>query len=347
MVRTNGDEAMTAQRRDRLAHLDELPFPAWDLVDLQPYRKLWMRRHGVSAMSLIAGRGCPFRCTWCAKPVLDKKFLTRSVENVVNELLWLKRNFNPSYLRFVDDVFVMDRRWALKFCEEVVRADAVIPFECLARVDLVNEEMLAALKRAGCQKIFYGVESGSQKILDAMKKGTKIHQIKTTATLMHKLGIKMHAYLMFGYPGEEYEDIWKTIRLVEETVPHSAGVSVTYPIKGTEFYDQVRNEFLESNQWTYSNQNLSAFRTRYPSWVYRFAAKLTQTRLQLAQIRKGTAPLSLLPKIALKNAVYTPLLALSAAVADRLQPRDNEQLIGKPGRHRWSQNANQSFDHAS
>lgn len=331
MVRANGNGDASSPRRDRLTHLDEFPFPAWDLLDLQPYRHLWMRRRGISAMSLIAGRGCPFRCTWCAKPVLDKKFITRSVENVIAELLWLKRNFNPSYLRIVDDVFVMDRRWALKFCEEVVRANAVIPFECLARVDLVNEEMLAALKRAGCRKIFYGVESGSQKILDAMKKGTQIHQIKATAKLMHRLGIKMHAYLMFGYPGEEYRDIWKTIRLVEETVPHSAGVTVTYPIKGTEFYNQVRHEFLESNQWTYSNQNLSAFRTRYPSWVYRWATRLTQTRLQLAQVFKGLAPFHRLPKIVLKNVVYTSLFVLSAALADRLQARHDEQLVRKPG----------------
>ncbi len=314
------DPAQPTPKRIRRRGLDELPFPAWDLLDLDAYRRIWNQRgHGL-ALSMIAGRGCPFHCTWCAKPVFDRTFTNRSVASVIAELQWLKQTFRPGHLRIVDDVFVMNRRWVKEFSQAVVEADAVIPFECLARVDLVDEEVLSWLHAAGCRKIYFGVESGSQDVLDAMRKGTTVGQARSTAALMHRLGMRMHAYLMFGYPGETAADIRKTIGLMEEAVPHSAGVSVTYPIPGTEFYESVRHDFIEENRWEHSNHNRPAFHARYPGWIYWVAERLILARLTLAQIRRRLVPWNEWPKAALKSAVLGPIFLASTWWLDRSMP---------------------------
>lgn len=316
----DADPGHITPKRSRRRALDELPFPAWDLLDLDAYRRIWAKRGRGLALSLIAGRGCPFQCTWCAKPVFDRTFTTRSVSSVVGELRWMKQMLRPDYLRIVDDVFVMNRRWIQDFSRAVVEADAAIPFECLARVDLVDEEVLGWLHAAGCRKIYFGVESGSQQVLDAMRKGTTIDQARRAATLMHRLGIRMHAYLMLGYPGETSADIRKTIDLMEEIVPHSAGVSVTYPIRGTEFFESVRHDFIEENRWEHSNHNRPAFHARYPGWLYRVAEGLVLARLTLAQIRRRITAWREWPKAALKSALFGPVFSAAAWWFDRSGP---------------------------
>jgi len=193
--------------RGFVKELDSLPFPAWDLVDIERYRKIWMERHGYYSMNMVTTRGCPYHCNWCAKPIYGQRYNVRSPESVAAELHWLKEHFGPQHIWFADDIFGLKPGWIERFADEVVRLDALVPFKCLLRVDLIKRGVPEALKRAGCEIVWVGAESGSQKILDAMDKGTKVEQIYAAAENLHAAGVKIAFFLQFGYPGEEREDI--------------------------------------------------------------------------------------------------------------------------------------------
>ncbi|MCX6022072.1 MAG: radical SAM protein [Chloroflexi bacterium] len=214
----DGAAVITAQR-PAIANLDALPFPAWDLIDRDRYRRAWVSKRGFYSMSLITSRGCPFGCNWCAKPVFGRAYRLRSPQNVVAEMVWLKENFAPDAVRIVDDIFGLNRRWLDKWHAEVIAQNAALPFECLSRTDLVKAGTLTKLKEAGCRKIFFGAESGSQTVLDAMNKGISVEDTTLAARAMREVGLAMHFYVMIGYPGEEQADIQtRTGRTVQRTV---------------------------------------------------------------------------------------------------------------------------------
>ena len=166
-----------ASRRPDIKDLDALPFPAWDLVDVEHYRRIWIERHGYFSMNMVTTRGCPYHCNWCAKPIWGQRYNSRSPQNVVAEMKWLKETYHPDHIWFADDILGLKPEWIEKFSSLVREADAVMPFKCLQRADLVSERVAAALKAAGCKTVWIGAESGSQKILDAMEKGDKVEDI--------------------------------------------------------------------------------------------------------------------------------------------------------------------------
>ncbi|MEE9592117.1 MAG: radical SAM protein, partial [Thermoplasmata archaeon] len=150
--------------------LDRVPYPARDLMDWSAYEATTRRFHGMSQLTLMTARGCPFQCTWCCKPIFGAQYRHRSPGNVVGEMLEVKGRYRPGMLRFADDILTINRRKFMELADGIERAGAQIPFECLTRVDLVDEEVLRRLRDIGCRKILYGVESGSQRVLDSMKK---------------------------------------------------------------------------------------------------------------------------------------------------------------------------------
>src|SRR6266851_2262791 len=169
----DGQVQVNARRPD-IKELDTLPFPAWDLVDIERYRSIWLEHHGYYSMNVATSRGCPYHCNWCAKPIWGQRYHVRSAENVVAELAWLKRTFTPDHIWFVDDIFGLIPGWVERFADLVEEQHAQLPFKSLQRVDLILKgDTIAALRRAGAQRIWVGAESGSQKILDAMEKGTQ------------------------------------------------------------------------------------------------------------------------------------------------------------------------------
>ena len=224
--------------------LDHLPFPARDLVDVDRYQVAWRAAHGFSSFSVIAGRGCPYGCTWCQKSVFGRSYRMRSAECVAEEMRQIKERYNPDQIRVVDDVLGVDRRWLRQWHDALLAQDAVIPFEALSRVDLVDEELIRLLKEAGCRRLAFGAESGSQRVLDAMHKGTKMEQVCRTAELCRKHGIETYFYIMLGYPGEEWEDIEQTIALLRQARPDEFSSTVAYPLPGTEFYEQVKDRLI-------------------------------------------------------------------------------------------------------
>jgi anaerobic magnesium-protoporphyrin IX monomethyl ester cyclase len=256
-------------RRPDIRNLDSLPFPAWDLVDTEKYRKVWMSRHGYYSMNMVTTRGCPFHCNWCAKPIWGQRYNSRSPENVAAELRWLKDNFHPDHIWFADDILGLKPGWIESFSAAVKAQDALVPFKCLQRADLITEKTASALAQAGCRTVWIGAESGSQKILDAMEKGDNVRDIYAAARQLRLHQIEVGFFLQFGYPGENWGDIRQTLQMVRDCLPDDIGISVSYPMPGTGFYEQVKLELGEKQNWQDSEDLAMLYRGPYPTEFYR------------------------------------------------------------------------------
>ena len=256
-------------RRPDITQLDELPFPAWDLVDIPRYQKIWRERHGYYSMNMVTTRGCPYHCNWCAKPIWGQRYNSRSPENVVAELKWLKETYHPDHIGFADDIFGLKPAWIERFGRRVKEQDAVVPFKCLLRADLVKPSVVEGLKAAGCRTVWMGAESGSQKILDAMDKGTSVPQIYRARQLLGEAGIHVAFFLQFGYPGETRADVEHTLKMVREAMPDDIGISVSYPLPGTKFYDRVKSQLGEKQNWVDSDDLAMLYQGPFPQPFYR------------------------------------------------------------------------------
>ncbi len=268
-----GDTVLTPCR-PLIDDVDRIPLPARDLIDIKAYRQAWHARHDLFSMSIIATRGCPYGCAWCQKIVFGRSFRPRSPELVADEMRQIKMTYHPDQLRIVDDVMGIDRQWVHRWHDAVLEKEAVIPFECLSRVDLMDEELARLLKEAGCKRIAFGTESGSQRVLDAMTKGTKVDQILRAARLCRELSIETYFYMMVGYPGEEWADLKLSVKLLRETRPDAFSTTIAYPLPGTPFFDQVRDRLaLEGEStpdWDYTAENKLLFAAgKYSTFFYR------------------------------------------------------------------------------
>jgi len=256
-------------RRPDITDLDKLPFPAWDLVDVEKYRAIWLDRHGYFSMNMVTTRGCPYHCNWCAKPIWGQRYNSRSPENVAAEMKWLQENFAPDHIWFADDILGLKPNWIEKFAGLLHETNAVIPFKCLQRADLVNEKTARDLAKAGCKTVWLGAESGSQKILDAMDKGDKVEDIVRAARLLRVNGIEVGFFLQFGYPGETWDDVQMTLKMVRECAPDDIGISVSYPLPGTKFFERVKLELGEKQNWIDSGDLAMLYHGQFPTEFYR------------------------------------------------------------------------------
>jgi anaerobic magnesium-protoporphyrin IX monomethyl ester cyclase len=265
------DELPSGVWRDasRVTDLDSLPDACWDLVDMAAYRRAWVEAHGYFSLNLVSSRGCPYRCNWCAKPVFGSTYHFRSPERVAREMLRLKSEFGAEHIWFADDIFALSAQWTRAFADQVGKLGAALPFKMQSRCDLMTRDTVGALRRAGCEEVWMGAESGSQKILDAMDKGTRVEQIYEARENLKRHGIRVGYFLQFGYPGETWADIEKTIRMVRETEPDDIGVSVSYPMRGTKFYEQVVAGMGEKENWRDSDDLSMMFQGAYSTEFYR------------------------------------------------------------------------------
>jgi anaerobic magnesium-protoporphyrin IX monomethyl ester cyclase len=250
-------------------HPDAFPFPAWDLVDVERYRTAWKEAHGFFSVNMVSTRGCPFSCNWCAKPIWGQRYAMRSPASVAEELALVKRTLRPDHVWFADDIFGLRPQWVQDFGEEVARRDAGVPFMIQSRVDLMTDQAVAGLVRAGCPEVWLGAESGSQRILDAMDKGTRVEQIAAARARLKAAGIRACFFIQFGYPGETFEDVMATVRMVRVTLPDDIGVSVSYPLPGTRFHETVRQQLGSQTHWVDSDDLAMMFEGTYRSPFYR------------------------------------------------------------------------------
>ncbi|HET9308053.1 MAG TPA: radical SAM protein [Candidatus Sulfotelmatobacter sp.] len=262
-------EVVKTEQRGLMRNLDHLPFPSRDLIDTDQYRSAWRAAHGYFSLNIVASRGCPYRCNWCAKPIYGDSFSVRSAALVAEEMRQLKYDFGADHLWFADDIFGLRPKWVRELASEVQRLDAAIPFKMQSRVDLMTPDNVSALRRAGCAEVWMGAESGSQKILDAMDKGTRVDQIAKARENLRREGIRACYFLQFGYPGETWKDIQSTIKLVRDTRPDDIGVSVSYPLPGTKFFDRVQAQLGEKTNWSDSEDLSMMFQGAYTNEFYR------------------------------------------------------------------------------
>jgi glycosyltransferase involved in cell wall biosynthesis/radical SAM superfamily enzyme YgiQ (UPF0313 family) len=277
--------------RDVIRDLDRLPFPAWDLVDVDRYRSVWHRHHGYFSMNIATTRGCPYHCNWCAKPIYGQRYTARSPEHVVEELLWLKNTYGPDHLWIADDIFGLKPGWIERFAELVHARGAAIPFKCLLRADQVTPGAAAALRAARCRTAWIGAESGSQRILDAMEKGTRVEQIDRASRLLREADIHVGFFLQFGYPGETRDDIEQTLDMVRRCRPDDIGVSVSYPLPGTTFYQRVKAQLGQKQNWVDSNDLAMMYRATYVPDFYRALHAYVHTEFRACKsaeaVRRG------------------------------------------------------------
>ena len=260
--------------RPFIKSLDELPFPAWDLVDIDRYKSIWYGRHGRYSMNIATTRGCPYHCNWCAKPIYGQRYTTRTPAAVVDEISWLKEHYAPDHLWIVDDVFGLKPGWVEEFAALLTARDARVPFRCLMRADQVTPGVVTALAAAGCRMLWMGAESGSQRVLDAMEKGLRVEDIRTANRLLKSAGIDVGVFLQFGYPGETWSDIEQTLQLARDIEPSDIGVSVSYPLPGTQFYERVRQELGVKQNWLDSSDLSTMYKATYEPEVYRRVHRL-------------------------------------------------------------------------
>jgi anaerobic magnesium-protoporphyrin IX monomethyl ester cyclase len=266
--RSKAREVVEKQPRPPFRQLAEFPSPARDLIDVKQYRDAWMMAHGTFSLNLISSRGCPFQCNWCAKPIFGDNFHARPADEVAEEVRDLKNRYGATHLWFADDIFALNRHWTQQFARAVEKRKCRTPFKIQARADLLGSETVEALKRAGCAEVWMGVESGSQKILDAMDKNLLVEEVVSARQQLRREGIKACYFLQFGYPGEGWEDIEKTIALVRDTRPDDVGISFSYPLPNTRFHERVRQQLGTKQNWSDSDDLCVMFKGAYTDNFY-------------------------------------------------------------------------------
>ena len=264
------DTTIRTGARDILTNLDQLPFPAWDLIDIDKYKKIWKDNHNYFSLNLATTRGCPFKCNWCAKPIYGNRYNTRSPLNVIEEIEYLLKTFQPDHFWFCDDIFGLKPGWISEFQNIVNERKLKIKYKIQSRVDLLlNENNIDSLFKSGLETVWIGAESGSQKILDAMDKGTKVEQIYKATSLLKKRNIKVAFFIQLGYLGESKEDIKMTIKMINELKPNDIGISVSYPLPGTRFYEIVKNDLKTKRNWEDSDDLAMMFRSSFSPAYYK------------------------------------------------------------------------------
>lgn len=266
------DNGKTVKTPPRLVsrELDNLPKPAWDLVDITPYKNVWLEKHNYFSLNFVTTRGCPYKCNWCAKPIYGNRYNSHSPAYVVELIKETQAKFGYTHIWFADDIFGLKPEWVKEFSDLMTKEKIKISYKIQSRADLLQDEnYVKYLAESGCDMVWMGAESGSQKILDAMDKGIKVSEIETAVNLLKANKIKPALFLQFGYLGEEIVDISQTIKMVNRLLPHDIGISVSYPLPGTKFYDKVKDQLKEKTNWTDSDDLHLMFKNTYSPEFYK------------------------------------------------------------------------------
>ncbi|MBV1922885.1 MAG: B12-binding domain-containing radical SAM protein [Flavobacteriaceae bacterium] len=257
-------------KRVVLKNLDEFPMPAWDLVDMQSYKNIWKQGNNEFTLNIATTRGCPYKCNWCAKPIYGNRYNSHSPSYITKHIAHLNSTFGVHKFWMCDDIFGLKPNWVQEFNIELKKAELNISYYIQSRVDLLlKEDNIDALAESGLTEVWVGAESGSQKILDAMDKGTQVEQIYEATRILKEKNIKVAFFIQFGYLGETKEDINKTVAMIKELLPDNLGISVSYPLPGTPFYDKVKDDLQLKANWTDSDDLAMMFQGTFNSKYYK------------------------------------------------------------------------------
>jgi len=245
----NSKEIVVNPEAPLIQDLDELPFPALNLLPMKKYHLLDMDTH---MTTMITTRGCPMQCSFCSSAAMHgKKIRERSVENIVDEIEYLKTNYDIDTIAFMDDTFTLKKRKVMAICDEILKRNIEIMWGCTSRVDTLDEKLLKKMKEAGCITIFIGVESADQQQLDNMCKNTTIAKIENAFKIAHKLKIRTIASVALGMPGDTKEIMNKTVKFVHKLKPNYAIYSLATPYPGTRFYKEAfEKNLIKIKDWS-------------------------------------------------------------------------------------------------
>ncbi|NIM03348.1 radical SAM protein [bacterium] len=242
----NGDQIVRTESRLPINNLDELPFPAFNKVPMNYYTSpniYAVRGILLSAFFIFTSRGCPFRCKFCSnKSVFGRKVRQRSAKNVVDEIEFLANNYGIDGFYIYDDTFTINKRHVLNICEELRSRRLDLVWGCETRTDLISEDLIKEMRQAGCIQIDFGVESGSQRILDILRKDMTVSQIRNGFNICRKHNMRRFANFMVNTPGETEEDIQQTINLARQLNATLNIFNVTTPFPGTDLYKEIQTE---------------------------------------------------------------------------------------------------------
>jgi anaerobic magnesium-protoporphyrin IX monomethyl ester cyclase len=284
----NGSVVQTAPR-EQIADLDAQPWPARDAIDVGRYVKTWREAHGQGSLSFITARGCPYKCRWCSHQVFGMTHRRRKPIAVVDEVEWLVETYRPDMVWIADDVFTIHHGWLRQYTAEMRRRRLRIPFECISRADRLNDEVVDLLAELGCFRVWIGSESGSQRILNSMERGVTVEQVQTAVSGCKTRGIQTGMFLMWGYEGEELQDIEATIEHVKRSDPDIFFTTIAYPIKGTPYYQRVSDSLVQLKPWAETSDREITMSNRRPARFYELADRLLRDEVQLARLQRGQA----------------------------------------------------------
>jgi len=260
-----------------LPDLDAAPWPDRERIDIAQYLDAWRTHHGQGSVSLITARGCPYHCRWCSHSTFGKTHRRRSAAGVVDEVAWILDRYHPDMLWMADDVFTIHHGWLDQYAAEMKRRGLRVPFECITRADRVTPRVATQLAELGCFRVWIGSESGSQRILDAMERGVTIAQVRDAVAQLKANGIQTGMFFMWGYEGEELSDIDATYEHVKACSPDVFFTTVSYPIKGTPYHEEVSGKLVQLGEWRVSTDREVRIRGRHSRRFYQFADQLLRS----------------------------------------------------------------------
>lgn len=275
--------------RTLISDINTLPYPNRKGIDIIKYQDAWKKHHGQNAISVSTMRGCPYTCKWCSRAVYGLTYRRRSPEKVVEELQKIKEDYDPDTIWFVDDVFTISHKWLSAFNEALKKNNLKIKFECITRADRMNEDVIKTLKESGCFRVWIGAESGSQRIIDAMDRRVKVEQVREMINLSRKYGIEAGTFIMIGYPGETEKDIEETINHLKKSNPNHFTITVAYPIKGTEFFQEIETSQVNAFEWEKNTDRDRDFVRTYPRKYYDFAVRRVVNEVKFYQKRNNSS----------------------------------------------------------
>jgi radical SAM superfamily enzyme YgiQ (UPF0313 family) len=273
--------------RPQLQNLSNQPWPDREAIPMERYLETWKSHHGASSVSLITARGCPYTCTWCSHSVFGETHRRRTPQDVADEVAWIAERYQPDQLWYADDVFTIHPRWFLQYAEALKKRNLKIPFECISRADRLNEKIVAALAEMGCDRLWIGAESGSQRILDAMQRKANIEDVQAKTKLLQAKGISVGMFIMLGYHGEEVTDIEATVDHLKKSGPDVFLTTVAYPIKGTRYYQAVENQIAAHLDWTARTDRDLKVNGRYSRRFYDYATRWMVNEVNLHKLRRS------------------------------------------------------------
>lgn len=284
IVYSKNGEIVNTGRRGVMENLDDLPMAAWDLVNMNEYKSIWLDNHGYFSANIATTRGCPYSCNWCAKPIFGRKYHARSPKNVLAEMEYLMNHFGASYFWICDDIFGLKPGWIQEFRDLVKFSGLKFGYSMQSRVDvMLKDDTIEAMAESGLDIVWVGAESGSQKILDAMEKDVTVEQVYEAGEKLKEHGVKVAFFLQFGYLGETMDDIKLTQKMLFDLMPDDMGISVSYPLPGTKFYEQVKDDLKQKANWSDSDDLALMFKNTFPPRFYKMLHRYIHKKFRKKQ----------------------------------------------------------------